>query len=75
MQRVWATVVSVWAVLAIVAALAWTHGPVARPLSQPTAMTLLVKGKNGATQRVHVVGVAAGTTTHATTQSSPPPVG
>jgi hypothetical protein len=74
MQRVWATVVSVWAVLAIVAALAWAHGPIARPLSQPTAMTLVVKGKNGKTQLVHVVGVAPGTTPHATTQSSAPPV-
>jgi hypothetical protein len=73
MQRVWATVVSVWAVLAIVAALAWARAPVAQPLSQPTAMTLLVKGKNGTTQRVHVVGAASGTTPHATTQTSPPP--
>ena len=75
MQRVWASVVSVWAVLAIVAALAWAHAPVAQPLSQPAALTLLVKGKNGTTQRVHVVGVAAGTATHATTQTSAPPVG
>ena len=56
MRRVWATVVAVWATLAIVAALAWTHQPPPRPLAQPAATTLVVKGKNGTTQRLVVVG-------------------
>ena len=34
MQRVWATVLSVWAMLAIVAVLAWTHRPAASPPAQ-----------------------------------------
>lgn len=36
MQRVWAVVLSVWAMLAIVAFLAWTHHPVstAAPATQ-----------------------------------------
>jgi hypothetical protein len=75
MRRVWASVVSVWAVLAIVAALAWTRHPPA-PLASPTiATTLLVNGKNGTTQRMVVVGAASAAATHATTQTSPPPAG
>jgi len=73
MRRVWATVVSVWMVLAIVAVLAWTRQPPARLASQPVATTLLVKGKNGTTQRVVVVGTATSGAPHATTQTSPPP--
>jgi hypothetical protein len=75
MRRVWATVVAVWATLAIVAGLAWTrHAPV-QPTTQPAApTTLVVKGKNG-TQRFVVVGTTstAATQSHATTQTSPPP--
>jgi hypothetical protein len=70
MRRVWASVVSVWAVLAIVAVLAWTRpaNPVAQP--QPTPTVLVVKGKHG-TQRL-VVLKAAAPAVHATTQTSPP---
>jgi hypothetical protein len=75
MRRVWATVVSVWATLAIFGALAWTRQPPPRPLAQPAATTLLIKGKNGTTQRVLVVGTATAGAPHATTQTSPPPVG
>lgn len=73
MRRVWATVVSVWATLAIVAGLAWTHKPVSQPVSQAAAIpaTLVVKGKSG-TQRFVVVGSTAATAPHATTQTSPP---
>ena len=75
MRRVWATVVSVWMVLAIVAVLAWTRQPPARVASSPVATTtLLVKGKNGTTQRVVVVGTATSGAPHATTQTSPPPL-
>jgi hypothetical protein len=71
MRRVWATVVSLWAVLAIVAVLAWSRptAPVAQPQSTPTV--LVVKGKNG-TQRL-VVLKATGAAPHATTQTSPAP--
>jgi hypothetical protein len=74
MRRVWASVVSVWMVLAIVAALAWTRQPPTRVASLPTATTLLVKGKNGTTQRVVLVGLSTSATPHATTQTSPPPL-
>jgi len=72
MRRVWATVVAVWATLAIVAGLAWTRQPQARPLVQPAPTALVVKSKNGA-QRLVVVGSAPATAPHATTQTSPPP--
>jgi hypothetical protein len=70
MRRVWASVVSVWAVLAIVAVLAWTRPavPVAQPQATPTV--LVVKGKNG-TQKLVVVNTPAAAP-HATTQTSPP---
>ena len=72
MRRVWATVASVWATLAIVAGLAWTHHPPVQPVVQAAApTTLVVKGKNG-TQRFVVVGTAPTTKAHATTRTSPP---
>jgi hypothetical protein len=70
MRRVWATVVSVWAVLAIVAMLAWTRAQAPAPLPQATPTVLVVKGKNG-TQHLVVVKTAAAA--HATTQTSPAP--
>jgi hypothetical protein len=73
MRRVWASVVSVWMVLAIVAVLAWTRQPPPRVASQPVGTTLIVKGKNGTTQRVVLVGAATSAAPHATTQTSPPP--
>jgi len=72
MRRVWATVVSLWMVLAIVAVLAWTRQPPAAVPSRPVATALLVRGKNGTTQRVVVVGAATSAAPHATTQASPP---
>jgi hypothetical protein len=69
MRRVWATVAAVWAMLAIVAVLAWTRqAPSAIPAATPTV--LVVKGKNGKQQLV-VLRSTAGA--HATTQTSPPP--
>jgi hypothetical protein len=73
MRRVWATVASVWAMLAIVGVLAWTRPPASRPPSQPVATTLLVKGAHGTTQRMLVVGSVSGAAPHATTQTSPVP--
>jgi hypothetical protein len=69
MRRVWATVAAVWAMLAIVAVLAWSR-PTASPSPAATPTVLVVKGKNGKQQLV-VVQSAPGA--HATTQTSPPP--
>jgi hypothetical protein len=74
MRRLWATVVSVWATLAIVAALAWTRQPPPHPLVQQAATTLVVKGKNGSIQRLLVVGSSTAAAPHATTQTSPVPL-
>jgi hypothetical protein len=71
MRRVWATVVSVWAVVAIVAALAWTRVQAPAPVTGATPTVLVVKGKNGKQQLVAVQ--PAGGATHATTQTSPAP--
>jgi hypothetical protein len=71
MRRLWATVVSVWAVLAIVAVLAWSRPPIPAAGPQATRTVLVVGGKNGA-QRLAVLK-AAGAANHATTQTSPPP--
>jgi hypothetical protein len=70
MRRVWATVVSVWAVVAIVAVLAWTRAQAPAPVTGATPTVMLVKGKNGKQRLVVVQSSAAA---HATTQTSPAP--
>jgi hypothetical protein len=70
MQRVWIAVASVWAMLALVAVLAWTYRP-AQPLPQAVPQTIVVKTANGK-QQLLVVQPAAGPT-HATTQTSGAP--
>jgi cyanate permease len=69
MQRIWTAVLSVWAMLAIVAVLAWTHHPSATTLPQPTPQTLVVKGPNGKQQLVVVQPATIGPP-HATTSTS-----
>jgi cyanate permease len=69
MRRVWASVVSVWAVLAIVAVLAWTRPATPPSQTNATPTVLVVNGKHGK-QRLVVFGAAAAV--HATTQTSPP---
>jgi hypothetical protein len=64
MQRIWVVVLSVWAMLAIVAVLAWSSRPAA-PLRATTAQTVVVKG-HGGKQRVVVLKAPA----HATTSTS-----
>ncbi len=64
MQRVWVTVLSVWAMLAIVTVLAWSYRP-APPLTPAAAQTVIVKGANGK-QRL----VTLSSPTHATTATS-----
>lgn len=64
MQRVWVVVLSVWAMLAIVAVLAWSsHTPT--PLPTASSQTVVVKGPGGK-QRVVVLKAPA----HATTATS-----
>ena len=64
MQRVWVVVLSVWAMLAIVAVLAWSSHSAA-PLPAAAAQTVIVKG-HGGKQRL----VVAKAPTHATTSTS-----
>lgn len=74
MRHVWATVLSVWALFAIVAVLAWTRQqPAGAPTQGPTAV--VVKGKNGKQRLVLLPGAAAASSAHATTRTSPVPVG
>jgi hypothetical protein len=64
MQRVWVVVLSVWAMLAIVAVLAWSSRPAA-PLPAAAAQTVVVKGHGGKQQQVVTKAPA-----HATTSTS-----
>ena len=64
MQRVWVVVLSVWAMLAVVAELAWSSRPAA-PLPAVAAQTVVVKGHNGKQQLVVMKAPA-----HATTATS-----
>jgi cyanate permease len=65
MQRVWVVVLSVWAMLAIVAVLAWSSRPMASP-PPPSAPTVKVVHGPGGKQRLVVVKTPA----HATTATS-----
>ena len=67
MRNVWATVLSVWALFAMVAVLAWTRQQPVAP-QQPVPQAVVVKGKNG---KSSLVVVPSGTATHATTRTSP----
>ena len=64
MRRIWAAVLSAWALLAIVGVLAWTHPPTQPPSGRATVVVL--KNKHGRT-----VLLRAGLATHTTTHSSP----
>jgi hypothetical protein len=67
-QRVWTVVLSVWAMLAIVAVLAWTNRPYSATPQATSAQTLVVKGANGKQQLVLVQPTAGAA--HATTSTS-----
>ena len=71
MIRVWAAVVSVWALLAIVAVLAWTQRP-AQPQARAAPQRLVVLTPNGKRQLVLVQPGGAGPA-HATTHTSGAP--
>jgi hypothetical protein len=65
MQRVWVVVLSVWAMLAIVAVLAWSSRPTASP---PPASAPSVKVVTGPGGKQHLVVLKA--PVHATTATS-----
>lgn len=65
MQRVWVVVLSVWAMLAIVAVLAWSSRPMASPPPAAAQTVKVVKGPGGK-QRFVVLKAPA----HATTSTS-----
>jgi len=65
MRRVWASLVAVWATLAIVAALAWSH-PMQSAAPQ-TTQRVLVNGPRGVRRVVLLPGTTAHTTTHSST--------
>jgi hypothetical protein len=69
MRQLWAGLAAVWALLAIVAVLAWTRVS-STPTPQATPTVLVVKRHGKATQQVLVASAAA---THTTTHTSPPP--
>jgi cyanate permease len=67
MQRVWVVVLSVWAMLAVVAVLAWSSRP-ASPLPAASSQTTIVKGAHGQQRLVFLKAPA-----HATTATSAAP--
>ena len=66
MRNIWATVLSVWALFAVVAVLAWTRQ---QPTASPGSQVVVVKGKGGTSNLV------VQPTAHATTRTSPVPAG
>jgi hypothetical protein len=69
MQRIWIAVISVWAMLALVAVLAWTHRPLPAVQAAPPPRAVVVRLPNGK-QRVVLLQPAAAGPAHATTQTS-----
>lgn len=65
MARIWVVVLSVWAMLAIVAVLAWASRPAVSASPQVAPQQVLVKGSNG---KSHLVVLKS--PTHATTATS-----
>ncbi len=63
MARVWVGVLSVWAMLAIVAVLAWASPRTAAAAPQLAPQQVLVKGPNGK-QHLVVLSSASHATTH-----------
>jgi hypothetical protein len=69
-RRVWAAVAATWALLAIVAVLAWSHPPVQGPPGGTGVVVIKGKSRLG-----HVVVLPSSVATHTTTHTSPPPGG
>ena len=72
MRGIWTTLVSVWALFAIVAVLAWTRQQPAGAPSQGPSVAVVV-GKNGKRQLVVLPNTSS--RPHATTRTSPVPAG
>ena len=73
MRRVWAAVAATWALLAIVAVLAWSHPVHPAPVAGGASVVMLnTKGKPG---KVRVVLLHGGAPAVTTTHSSPPAAG
>jgi len=66
MQRVWAAVLAVWALLALVAVLAWTRPPA--PVSQQGARVVVVHTAHGPRR---ILVAAAHATTHTSAAARP----
>ena len=76
MRTVWASVLSVWALCAVVAYLAWTRPqPSPAPSVGNVPGAVIVKGKNGSRKLVVISGGGGTAATHATTRTSPVPAG
>ena len=71
MRRVWVTVLTVWALLAILAVLAWTRHPVATSAAPASPQVVVVRGANGVSRTI----LLAASPAHATTQTSPAAAG
>jgi cyanate permease len=65
MRTVWVTVLSVWALFAVVAVLAWTRQQTV-PAASVSPQVVVVKGKNGTSNLV-----VQNTAPQATTRTSP----
>jgi cyanate permease len=67
-RTIWATVLATWALLAVLAVLAWTR-PRPATTQQKIPQAVVVKGTNG---KSSIVVVSSGaSTSHATTRTSP----
>lgn len=64
MRRVWASVLAVWALLALVAVIAWSRP--STPVAQSGSRTVVVRTANGGHRTIVVAPPP-----HATTQTSP----
>jgi len=64
MQRVWASVLAVWALLALVAVIAWSRPPT--PVAQSGSRTVVIRTANGGHRAIVLTPPP-----HATTQTSP----
>ncbi len=69
MQRIWATDATVWAVLGVTAALAWTQASHVATTPTPTAATATTSAA-GSTAAAGSTNVAVSAPAHATTHTS-----
>ena len=70
MRRVWATVISVWATLAIAAGIAWTRHPATPVSPTPTPAAVVVNGTTAGKGFKTVPVSAPAAANHTTTRTS-----